>query len=453
MAYEFLRTGGYVIPKTATDREATHLFLDGGKAAVPDDVNGTFLNAYAAGVVRSPHQRPCIVELRTPVFRMFMDMDACWPEAPTAGSSGDPCAAVAAARAVLLHVARVARETFEEPAADVMEVCVASECKTTREGWSKQGFHVVWPDVYVTAVTALAFRDKLLEGPLPDPWPFANDPDKVFDACVFKSAGLRMPWSNKGRGDSSHYVPRASVVWTPAADDSDDDAEDFVITHHAEPGGVSDIRDHMSRLCIRAFGKEETRVAPDLHRRIADAAAAAADGGGAGSSKAPNCANLARYGHVLPALDDALPVQYAGQRFTGLVEGENCFMLRSTSRWCGNLGREHRTNNVYFVLTRKGIHQRCYCRCETTDGRAYGMCKDYSGPTHAVSQEVVHAFFGAGNADDTDDAAEKKKLPAGAAPAAVRPHMALQSKKNMGLSAILKRRIETKKPRRGKKHT
>lgn len=434
MAYEWLRAGGYTMAKAADDgREATHLFLDGGKAAVPDDVNGTFLNAYAAAVVRAPpHQRPCIVELRTPVFRMFMDMDACF------SATADDTDVVTRATLVLLHVARLAREAFEEPAADVMEVCVASERKGCGDGGFKQGFHVVWPDVYAAPATALAFRQKLLETPLPDPWPFTNDPEKVFDASVFRSNGLRMPWSNKGRGDTSHYIPRASLVW---------DGEDVVLRRHAEPAGVADVRAHVARLCIRAFDRPETRVAEDIHRRTAEEAGPA---GGSGSGARPSCANLRRYAHVLPALDAALPVQYTGQHFTGLVEGESCFMLRSSSRWCGNLKKgSHSSNNVYFVLSRKGIHQRCYCRCETTEGRFYGMCKDYCGPTHPVPPEVIEAFFGddaaaAGGADATLTSAAAAEAAKPKPPKPTR-HVSIPAKTiDAGLSTILGRRIEKK---------
>lgn len=69
-------------------------------------------------------------------------------------------------------------------------------------------------------------------------------------------------------------------------------------------------------------------------------------------------------------------------------------MLRSTSRWCGNIGRAHNSNNVYFQLTRAGVCQRCYCRCDTTEGRRHGLCKDYSSAVWPVPERVIDAFFG-----------------------------------------------------------
>jgi hypothetical protein len=105
-------------------------------------------------------------------------------------------------------------------------------------------------------------------------------------------------------------------------------------------------------------------------------------------------ASLTPYMPVLPLLDAVLPLEFVGQRFVGLVKTDRGgFMLRSTSRYCLNLGRAHRSNNVYFVLTRDGISQRCYCRCETTEGRRGGLCRKFVSETWPVPPRVSDAFF------------------------------------------------------------
>lgn len=354
----WLRENGWWLPHGASDRP-THLLLDGGKARVPDDSAGLFLQAYTLAVVRK--QEPCVVELRTPVFRMFLDLDIKVAQ----GRALDFDAAMA-----VLQRRATAFFAEDEPRA----VVCATDPKPSDDG-VKSGKHVVWTNLFVTTATALAFRAALLEdleaalpGACVKPW------STVVDACVFTSNGLRMPFSGKGRGVSSVYTPVA--VWVG------DKAVEAVEAVH----GVSAVRRWVDELSIRAFGKEETAVRDGV--QLPEAV----------HSSSPMCGvtqSLQAYEAVLPLLDAALPPQFAGQRFTGLIKADSCFMLRSSSRYCLNLGRNHNSCGVYFILTCKGIRQGCYCRCDTTEGRRYGQCRDFKSDVWAVPDEALAAFFGA----------------------------------------------------------
>lgn len=393
--YEWLRGRGCWLTRGTVDRPATHLMLDGGRAAVPDDMQNTFLNAYASSVVRNGPASACIVELRTPVFRLFLDVDARWAEEPPPDVLQAPgvCGVLTAALAA-------AREAFPDADTDAV-VC---------GGW-KHGLHVTWPEVFVTAATALEFRKLLLDKLVPvfgDDVPFASPLDAVIDACVFRANGLRMVWAGKGRGAKQHYAPIAELRGAGV----------FPVQQVV---GVSGVREYVRRLSVRSPGQDATFSTLNTDASGPDASAAA--------SSTVVGGNLTGYADVLPALDAALPLQFVGQKFVGLVRGEACFMLRSTSRWCGNLGRTHRTNNVYFVLTRKGIHQRCYCRCDTLDGRKYGLCKDYSSETWPVTPEVLAVFF---------DAADPPPVHAQDAP--LLPSQVAKSALDMG--SLLARRVE-----------
>ena len=122
----------------------------------------------------------------------------------------------------------------------------------------------------------------------------------------------------------------------------------------------------------------------------------------------------------LAALQACLGPDHAGQRFTDLTRlGADCVSLRSSSRFCANLGRPHKNNTVYFVLTRAGLSQRCFCKCDTTEGRAYGYCRDFRGPPLAVPAQAVDALLRP--PDDAPDAPAQ-------APRAPQPPQALQGR-------------------------
>lgn len=374
--YDWLRARGYwqqqgwsTAAQDAPPPPPTHLLLDGGKARVPDESHGAFLNAYASSLARHPGRRPCVVELRTPVFKMFLDLDTrfCGLAQAEAARQGEE-----SVRDLLARLSALV-----SPGGTAL-VCVADRVKKEGEESWKLGFHVVWPDVLVTAPTALELRRRMLEhlgAELPaaslglcSAW------DSVLDASVYTSNGLRMPWSAKGRGDTRFYELR----WVLTGEGR---------LQGAAPSSVSAVRECLHQLSIRTFSKDPTlRLAPDADPADADDSARVV----------PKC--LAAYSDVLTPLAASLPVEFLGQKFTGLMATEHCFMLRSTARFCFNLGRAHRTNNVYFVLTRRGVTQRCYCRCETAEGRKYGMCKDFVSDCWQVPKQVLDSFFPPGDA-------------------------------------------------------
>lgn len=60
--------------------------------------------------------------------------------------------------------------------------------------------------------------------------------------------------------------------------------------------------------------------------------------------------------------------------FSATISGQNC-------RYCQNIGREHSSNNIYFMITKEGIAQRCFDDGPKTLEMKHGPCKDYVGGT------------------------------------------------------------------------
>ena len=372
--YDWARSRGYWL-RRGDDGAPTHLLLDGGKLRVPPDAHGAMLNAYAASLARFPGLKPSVVELRTPVFKMFVDLDsrfATEAQALEAKARGMP--------------ALVRRLTECVGAARAL-VCIANVPKRESEHAWKLGLHVVWPEVLVSGGTALRLRERMLEalGP-PSEHGVLGAWESVIDATVYRANGLRMPWSAKGPSDARFYE-LAFVLGLQAY-------------ARVEPATVSALREALHQLSIRTFHAD-----PTLSLVSEDDPAAADD------RRSVSRSLHAYPSEMLEAVAAALPPQFDGQKFTGLVATEHCFMLRSTAKFCLNLGREHRTNNVYFMLTRKGVCQKCFCRCETTDGRKYGMCKDFSSPYWQIPKAALEAFFPPGE-EPPEDGQQQQQPPA-----------------------------------------
>jgi len=64
------------------------------------------------------------------------------------------------------------------------------------------------------------------------------------------------------------------------------------------------------------------------------------------------------------------------------------------SQYCSNLRGEHRSNSIYFLINKRGICQRCYCKCNTTKGRVSGKkCQDYASDVHPVPPQDLASLF------------------------------------------------------------
>jgi hypothetical protein len=73
------------------------------------------------------------------------------------------------------------------------------------------------------------------------------------------------------------------------------------------------------------------------------------------------------------------------EQYTVQVTGLNC-------RYCQNIAREHHSQNIYFLIKRDGIFQRCFDNGPRTSEMIYGLCKDYCGggiPLSSLSSNIL----------------------------------------------------------------
>jgi hypothetical protein len=62
--------------------------------------------------------------------------------------------------------------------------------------------------------------------------------------------------------------------------------------------------------------------------------------------------------------------------------------------YCMNLRNDHNSNNVYFVITKDGLRQKCFCRCDTLERRASGKCKDFVSKPFPLPEGLRYKLFG-----------------------------------------------------------
>lgn len=333
---------------------ATHLLLDGGRLAVSDDHSGTFLNVYFNALLRG--EKLSVVELKTPIYRLFFDIDA---KVSSETVDFEP----------IFRTLYAEVEQFWVVESTLRMIVCAAPSKHQDDATVKLGFHVIFPSIFVNAPIALAFRTALIEALEKEcPNVCLNTWADAIDPSVFKANGLRTIYSSKGAHEDRAYVPRWSL--------------DAGVLQEISPAiTVQERRAYVHECSLRVFQESLTPCAGGQDA-IADQPHVHSAGGVVIGRSVP----LDAYADVLPAVHKALPDVYSQQRFVGIFKTDHAVMLRSSSRFCQNVQREHRTSTVYFCVTRYGVCQKCYCRKEE-----HG-CDSYSSEYYPLETSVIDTF-------------------------------------------------------------
>ena len=374
-----IKKQGWWLPHSGDASDSSHFLLNGGKLLVPDEQNGRFLNVYFQSFLRKEYL--CVVERRTPIFRLFFDIDAKFSETVDENivrrDMLDFCC--------LLHECVTDFFCVEESSSECI-VCEAPP-KSLQDGMIKFGLHVVFPEVYVNTKIARLAREAFLEAcqgkyaqalsqlsVLPQ-----NPLHDVIDECVYKANGLRMPWSYKSIHEQRPYIPKHCI--RPGGSKHTFEQEELTLQNTRILLFKCSIR--LTNVMNLTPCKNNAHLIAD---RLDEAHRTSGIPGGVGTS-------LDMYQQAFPEIRRVLPPVYKNVSFVGKAfVTDSAVMLKTNSRYCFNKGGEHATSTVYFCITRHGIRQQCYCR--KSDVRQEGVpCSEYRGNEMPLSKECLSVFF------------------------------------------------------------
>lgn len=424
----------------AKDAPCSHLLMDGGRLSIPDDQAAVFLNIYFSSVVIR-QEKLSVVEVKTPTFRLFFDLDIrfkkdahaihraihklcriVWEhctsdffdlhtEAPCATSS------VSSLSTMETDASSTCQTGVSSSPAFRMIACYAPP-KIEENGSIKHGVHIVFPHIFVNAPIALACREALLakidhlfddgtrmhsQGDAASdnsaeasvestastsgyPTP-TNSWSDILDDSVFRANGLRMVYSGKGKSEGRAYVPKYEIL---------DMRGDMV------PCDVSTAvlkRQYVHDTSIRVFHHSLTPCLGGEHE-IADSPTTHNQGGLVTGKSTP----IDMFSEALPKLREVLPSVYKDCRFMNAFVTTHAVMIKTNSRYCHNKGGEHRTSTIYLCVTKKGVCQRCYCRKEERG------CADFASPIIPLDSDTVRVFFPDTFLDDPDEEVKKSMV-------------------------------------------
>lgn len=344
------------------DGHPSHLFLDNGKAFVPEHMLNTFNNMYANMIVKGKDQ--FVVEQKTSVFKFFVDLDISTKQVLSQETLDS----------VILEICSKTISFFEVPSEAI--VCTR-DVQEKSDGTFKTGIHLYFPSICTDSRDSLNFRvqlvshcNKVFPGLLP--W------GTTIDSSVYKANGIRMIGSKK-KLESNVYMP--SMVWSEG-----------VLTPIENP--LDDFKEWIRRTSVRHFGPKSSVVEVDDDESDEEVCYM--------KQKNPNIHPVpkTKLAQSFPKIFDLLPSQYRNTKVTGLYHIKEAkseqYIIRTNSKFCLNKGGFHSSSNVYFMVNKnqKCIYQKCYCTKLTCEGRKQGYCGDFSGPKIPLTPQLVSDIFG-----------------------------------------------------------
>lgn len=455
-------------------REATHTLLDGGMLHVPMSAQELFHELLAGDLDKGINN--FVVEYRTPLFRMFADLDIL-EENPLTNKQ---------LYEWLTEIQSVMVDLFgkafpNNPKNDKLIVVVCKSPDKPREKnkqtFTKTGIHLIWPNVIVNSEKALFVRSAWIQR-------FetkfglrhaSNIWEDVFDRSVYEKNGLRMIGSSKleycpscnGKPSKTMACPISQCDGTTGKYDAQsvyrvydvldrmgksgkqglakhqkDPASEYYrctkMVKRNNPGTRHERRfityNEFKTTSIRA--KSEASSTPiekpswfddsffqdeiDNHKALFKPtpnerkvrrgllSTAMENINGAvreGIAKLPrlpkNDSRVAAIqqwlkNHDLPE-GYRLPDVYRNTEVIDVTmrmgEKYPYFFVRTDSLFCFNKGGEHSHNNIYFLINERGMYQKCFCQCETTEGRKFGLCRDYKSSPYTLPNNVLKELY------------------------------------------------------------
>lgn len=301
------------------------VLLDGGRLHVPDEEYADFLALYAECIEEG--EWLYVVERPSRYIRFYVDLDVEVDDA---------------AAADLDAVVRCVATSGPDGARHAVVLRAAPKAV---DGGVKLGVHIMWPETRVSVEEAETARARILAR-LEEQAPFVprNAWSEALDASVYRQGGLRMVGSRKTRPCVDD--PRRRV------DAGRPYEVDTVL--RCEDGAVD-------AEWVRTFAHNAVLRCRMCSIRTADRATDPPLPSAPSSSSRParkRCADDPPFARLVLGEVDARHARLVVAAHDGRtlrLEGEG-------SRYCPNVGREHRQSTLYCTVDARGVHMRCHCR-------------------------------------------------------------------------------------------
>ena len=362
---------GFITPKGGP----THVLMDGGVLEVPFDRLNDFYKTYVQ-CIKSGEQI-FVVEQKTDVYNFFLDIDY----KDTEDLDLDEI------KSICLDVCSKV-ETLGLP----MRCMISVAKPKKRDGFIKTGIHLNWPELPVTQEGAINLRWHVISTLNISK---RGDWSQYVDGSVYgdpetgtRGSGFRMPWSHK-KGKHSECKGRGCAVCEYTGKLTEGE---YLPVYSYDEKGITTCD---SAISIEGLWKATVRC--ECEPVIVPKGPVTVEvKKNEGNFKSLQTKNEIVDSELSAQLETFVRLNMPGQsksRIKKIFKYRETYRVETTSRYCENISRTHNSNHVWFMISNRTICQKCFCKCETMEGRKHGFCKDFSGRPHALNKTICEILY------------------------------------------------------------
>jgi len=416
----------------------THLLMDWGCLHIPNNQVGGFFKKLAKDIDNKV--RNYVIETRTPIFKFHMDLDI-YDIKETEWIT---------IQEWIKDLQKILKEFF--PTLENEKLCAIVCTTDIKQGelkfnqvLTKVGVHIIWPNVFVDQKIALQLRKGFIQffenkyGKRPK----FNIWEDVFDKCIYEGNGLRMVGCSKMnrckkccKGNNNQgicpdnvcngfgQIHVGRIYKVRDVFDGTGGSVPFVInelqtntlkmikttsirTDKQFPSKMEEPKwfdpqffEHNDQLFKRGntkklYNKQTTQLTMEdargvrslkLHEKTTL------------SSEDLRAQKILWWFKQTKFPDEhIIPEVFRNIQISGifLCKGKKSayYILRTNCSFCLNYGQEHASNTIYFIINQFGLYQKCFCRCDTTQGRKHGRCLEFRSAPVLVPQDLMLVLF------------------------------------------------------------
>lgn len=368
---KWLNDNGYSITDKGDERIITHVCMKGGKYSIPNDSYLNFFKKYVESVSNNDSVYFC--ERPSDVCKMFCDFD--FVEDRNINLND------------IDYIFKTISDTTENYFGEKYNViiCVTSpkDIKKNNVSMIKSGIHLIWEDLFLTTPMAKSFS-KIIKQELCNQYGDYKW-DDIIDDQVYVS-GLRMIYSSKvvrkrKKDNSSNkfetvmvdegrpYVPKFIY----------DIHDNFVKVNDESPNDKMII---LNKCSIRNYNNEIPMIPiKDIPEEVLEKKKKS-------SSNNEILDMMERYIRTQTRKEWDLPLKSYNKVNSGV------YTFKTESMFCTNIMRDHNSCGIYFVAKKEGLFQKCYCKCDTLEGRLSGLkCEDYTSKPYPLPMNLLKTMF------------------------------------------------------------
>ena len=361
-------------------RNISHVLMDGGVLSVPFDRLNLFYEICVQCIKSNEHI--FVVEQKTEIYNFFLDIDFNDDDALDLGD--------------ILRFSKIIFSVIRQFSSEE-QLAIVSTSNPKKKGTKiKTGIHINFPGLIIDKTNAIQLMYHIINS-LKEEAP-EYDWFRFIDPSVYgtlgnnsKGSGFRMPWSHKKSKHDDCKGSGCEVCFNTGKVTEGVYLPVYVLTSQKEKILKKD--NYKNTLWLKTI-RTENKLADVLQiPEVVNFEKITQTKKKEGEFTKNQTKNEIFNSDLKVFLETFIRKNLEGQkdaRVSKIFKNKTSYLIQTNSKYCENLKRSHSSNHIWFYidLKDKTICQKCFCRCETTEGRRHGLCKNFSGRKSFLNSKI-----------------------------------------------------------------